>query len=202
MRKIFSIILFSVTALTFAQPVKKGKEPKMAPTLYKGYYCNLKGDTVRGEVAVSNENPYDIYNGFSFKQGAGKVMPITSKKAKAYGFDGRHFTFIALNDREGLYLEYLAKGRLNFMEYKFADTKAGEPVTASAYYIQDTRPSDKDADLKELKQISEKFYKKDIKPYMKDQATTWNDLDKFVFNKDAVVNAIKEFNKFYETAAE
>jgi hypothetical protein len=200
MRKILSIILLSVTALSFAQPVKKGKEPKMAPILYKGYYVGLKGDTVRGEVAVSNENPYDIYSGFYFKLGAGKVMPITSKKAKAYGFEGRHFTYIPLSDKEGVYLEYLVKGRLNFMEYKFPDTKAGEPITASAYYIQDTRPEEKDAELKELKQISEKFYKKDIKPYMKDQAMTWNDLDKFVFNKDAVVNAIKEFNKFYETA--
>ncbi len=200
MRKILSIVFVSVTALIFAQPVKKGKEPKMAPVLNKGYYCNLKGDTVRGEVAISTESPYDIYNGFSFKIGAGKVMPITSKKAKAYGFDGRHFTFIALNDREGVYLEYLVKGRLNFMEYKFADTKAGEPIVASAYYIQDTRPSEKEPELKELKQINDKFYKKDIKPYMKDQAMTWNDLDKFTFNKEAIVNAIIEFNKFYEVA--
>ena len=200
MRKLFSIFLICATTIAFAQPAKKGKEPKMAPVLYKGYYVGLKGDTVRGEVAVNTENPYEIYNGFSFKIGAGKVMPISSKKAKCYGFNGRHFTFIALNDREGLYLEYLAKGRLNFMEYKFADTKAGEPVTSSAYYVQDTRPEEKNADLKELKQLNEKFYKKDLKPYMADQKTLWDDLDKFTFNKDAIVNAIKEFNKFYETA--
>jgi hypothetical protein len=35
---------------------------------------------------------------------------------------------------------------------------------------------------------------------MKDQIMTWNNLDKFTFNKDAIANAIKEFNKFYEVA--
>jgi hypothetical protein len=61
------------------------------------------------------------------------------------------------------------------------------------------RTEEKDAELKTLKQISEKFYKKDLKPYLKDQIMVWDDLDKFVFNKEAVLNAIKEFNKFYET---
>ncbi len=201
MKKLFSVILIGATSFAFAQPGKKGKEPSMAPSLYKGYYCNLKGDTVRGEVAVSNESPYDIYKGFSFKVGAGKITPITSKKAKSYGFNGRHFTVIPFDNGE-IYIEYLAKGRLNFMEYKYPDTKAGEPVTESTYFIQDTRPDEKNAELKELKQISQKFYKKDIKPYMKDQIVTWNDLDKFSFNKEAIVNAIKEFNKFYETPAE
>jgi hypothetical protein len=87
---------------------------------------------------------------------------------------------------------------LKFYEYKFHDTKDGEPIIASAYYIQDTRAEEKDAELKELKPISTKFYKKELKPYMKDQPITWNDLDKFTFNKATVVNAIKDFNKYYE----
>jgi hypothetical protein len=197
MRNLFSIILITATSLMFAQP-GKGKDPKMAPSLYKGYYCNLKGDTVKGDVAVNIDVPVEMYKGFSFKQGAGKVTPITSKKAKAYGFEGRHFTLIPFGDQESVYIEYLAKGRLNFMEYKYADTRAGEPIVSSIYFIQDTRPDEKNVDLKELKQISQKFYKKDLKPYMQDQVVTWNDLDKFTFNKDAIINAIKEFNKYYE----
>jgi len=198
MKNILSIILICATTIAFAQPGKKGKDPKMAPTLAKGYYCNLKGDTVRGEVAISNQNPTDIYKGFSFKIGAGKVTPITTKKAKAYGFDGRHFTLIPLDGGTEVFIEYLVKGRLNFMEYKYDDTRAGEPIISSLYFIQDTRPDEKVIELKELKQIGEKFYKKDIKPYMVDQKMLWDDLDKFTFNKEAIVNAIKEFNKFYE----
>lgn len=200
MRKFFLFSLFSLAVFAFAQPAKKGKESKMVATLSKGYYVNLKGDTIRGEVA--NENPLDVYKGFSFKIGAGKVLPITSKKAKAYGFEGRHFTFVPIDGTDGLYLEYLVKGRVNFLEIQYPDTKAGEPVISSKYYIQDTRPEEKDAELKTLKQISEKFYKKDLKPYLKDQIMVWDDLDKFVFNKEAVLNAIKEFNKFYETTTE
>ena len=52
-----------------------------------------------------------------------------------------------------------------------------------------------------LKQISEKFYKKDIKPYMKAQIATWENLDKFTFNKEVVGNAIREFNKYYDTSS-
>lgn len=200
MRKLFSIILSCIALLGIAQPVKKGKEPKMVPTLYKGYYVNLKGDTVRGEVAVNNNDPFEIYKTLMFKIGNGKVTAISSKKSKSYGFEGRHFTIIPFNGDQEVFIEYLVKGRLNFMEYKFPDTKAGEPVVSSLYFIQDTRPDAKEAELKELKQISEKFYKKDLKPFMKDQSMLWSDLDKFVFNKDAVVNAIKEFNKFYENA--
>ena len=36
-----------------------------------------------------------------------------------------------------------------------------------------------------------------LQPYMKDQKMIWNDLDKFIFKKDAVTNAIIEYNKFY-----
>jgi Skp family chaperone for outer membrane proteins len=56
----------------------------------------------------------------------------------------------------------------------------------------------KEKELRDLKQISTKFYKRDIKPYMKSQLVTWTDLDKFTFEKNAVANAIKEFNKYYE----
>ena len=71
-------------------------------------------------------------------------------------------------------------------------------VCGSKYFIQDSQADEKDKDLRELKAISTKFYKKDLKPYMKEQPITWTDLDKFTFNKEAVVNAIKEFNKYYE----
>jgi len=197
MKKLISIFLIGFSVTAFAQP--KGKAPKMAPVMVKGYYLNLKGDTVRGEIQSNPDDPTDFYKGFNFRIGSvGKVAPISTKKAKAYGFENRHFVLVPYDAELDVYIETLAKGRLNFYEYRFNDKKDGEPTVTSSYYIQDTRAEEKDAALKELKMISTKFYKKDLKPYMKDQAMTWNDLDKFVFDKPTVTKAIMEFNKFYE----
>ena len=63
-------------------------------------------------------------------------MPISNKKAKAYGFDGRNFTLIPF-DAGFVYIEYLAQGRLNFFEYKYAGSVAGKPGIESLYFIQD-----------------------------------------------------------------
>lgn len=197
MKNILSILFVAGTLGVFAQP--KGKAPHMAPIMTKGYYLTMKGDSVRGEIQTNPDDPTGFYTGFNFRVGdKGKVAPISSKKAKGYGFDGRHFTLVPYDAETSVYIEQLASGRLKFFEYKFHDKKDGEAIIASSYYIQDTKAEEKDAELKELKPISTKFYKKDLKPYMKDQAMTWTDLDKFVFNKDAVVRAINEFNKFYE----
>ena len=197
MRKFLSILLIASVTGAFAQP--KGKEAKMAAQLTSGYYLNMKGDSIKGEIQTNPEDETLFYQGFSFKpKGAGKVAPMSSKKAKGYGFEGRHFILVPYDSEKEVYIELLVNGRLKFFEYKFHDTKDGEPIIASSYYIQDTRAEEKDAELKELKPISTKFYKKDLKPYMKDQPITWTDLDKFTFNKTTVVNALIEFNKYYE----
>ncbi len=197
MKKILATLFIAGTITIVAQP--KTKAPKMSPVLAKGYFLNLKGDTVRGEVQTNPDDVTDFYKGFNFRVGSvGKVAPMSTKKAKGYGFEGRHFTLVPFDANLDVYIETLTKGRLNFYEYRFNDNKDGEPVISSNYYIQDTRAEEKDAELKELKQISTKFYKKDLKVYMKDQSMTWADLDKFVFSKQTVVKAIMEFNKFYE----
>ena len=199
MKKIFSILFISSSLLILAQP--KGKDPKMSPTLSPGYYCNLKGDTVKGEIQTNPTNgELDFYNSFNFKpKGAAKVTPISNKKAKSYGFDGRHFTLFPFG--EGfVYLEYIAKGRLNFFEYKIMGKKEGQPFVESLYFMQDTKADEANKELRELKRISQKFYKKEIKPYMKDQIATWDNLDKFVFNKEVIGNAIREFNRYYDNS--
>ncbi|MDO8998397.1 MAG: hypothetical protein Q7W45_01430 [Bacteroidota bacterium] len=198
MKKLLSALFLASSVVLIAQP--KGKDPKMAATLTPGYYCNLKGDTIKGEVQTNPTNgEVDFYQGFNFKLKTGKVMPISNKKAKAYGFDGRNFTLIPF-DAGFVYIEYLAQGRLNFFEYKFAGSVAGKPGIESIYFIQDTKADESSAELRELKQIKEKFYKKDIKPYMKAQIATWENLDKFTFNKEVVGNAIREFNRYYDTS--
>lgn len=198
MKKFLAIILVAAGSSVLAQGAGKNKDPHMAATLTDGYYVTLKGDTVKGKIRNNYDDQLDIYKTIMFapKEGA-KLVAISPKKAKSYGFDGRHFTLIPFDAGE-VYIERLAKGRINFFEYKYRETINAEVVISSTYFVQDTKADENEKDLRELKQISTKFYKKALKPYMKEQPTTWTDLDKFTFNKDAVVNAIKEFNKYYE----
>lgn len=195
MRKLFSIALVAASLAVAAQP---NKAAKMAPVLTPGYYTTMKGDTVRGEVQVNPEDPTEFYHSFGFKPAkGGKVMPVNAKKAKTYGFDGREFAVIPFEGGE-VYAEYIVKGRLVFMEYKMHTKKEGEPVIGSAFFIKDVAADESEKDLRELKQISQKFYKRDMQPYMKAQPMIWNDMDKFTFEKNAVANSLREFNKIYE----
>lgn len=200
MKKLLSALFIASTAVIMAQP--KGKDPKMAPTLTPGYYCNLKGDTIKGEI---QSNPIggeaDFYKGFNFKaKGPGKVVAISPKKAKCYGFDGRNFVLMPLEDAE-VYVEYLSKGRLCFYEYKFDGQVMGQPGIESIYFIQDTKADQASAELREMKRLNPKFYKKEIKPYLKDQIATWENLDKFTFRKEQVANSVNEFNSYYPSAS-
>jgi hypothetical protein len=198
MKKLLSAILFLTVFAAYSQPKKA---PKMAPTLAPGYYVGAKNDTTRGDIVTNPADETEIYRQFSFRPAkGGKVMPVSAKKAKAYGFEDRDFVQIPYEGGD-IYVERLAGGRLNFYEYRYMGKIDGYPAIESAYFIQDTRAEGDDAGLKEVKKISNKFYKKDLKPYMKDQLMIWTDMDKFTFDKNAVTNAIKEFNKFYIISA-
>jgi hypothetical protein len=198
MKQLLSFVLSATALVAFSQPKKA---PKMAPVTAPGYYVTGKNDTVRGEVQTNPEDETELYRSFNFKPDkGGKLMPVTTKKAKAYGYDDKHFLLIS-HDGADVYAERLAEGRLNFFEYRYNGKIDGYPGIESAYFIQDTRAEGEDAGLKEIKRISNKFYKKDLKPYMKDQEMIWNDLDKFTFDKNAVTKAIKEFNQFYIISA-
>lgn len=194
MKKLLSFIFLAAGLTAVAQPKKA---PKMAPVLTPGYYVGSKNDTVRGEVQTNPEDETEFYTKFSFRPAkGGKVMPVDSKKAKAYGFDNKHFVLIPY-DGGNVYVERLAEGRINFFEYRFNGKIDGYPGIESVYFAQDTRAEGEDIKLKEIQKISTKFYKKDLKPFMKDQPMIWSDLDKFTFNKQTVTNAINEFNKYY-----
>ena len=194
MKKFLCLLFVSASAVLVAQPKK---DPKMAPTTSPGYYVVAKGDTIKGEVRNNPEDPTEFYRSFFFKPAkGGKLMPVSIKKAKAYGFDDKHFVQILDNDVE-IYAEVLARGRLNFFEFQYNGKIDGLPAIESAYFVQDNMAEGEDVNLKQLKKINNKFYKKELKPYMKEQPMIWSDLDKFTFNKQAVTNAIVEFNKFY-----
>lgn len=195
MKQLLSFVLISAAFTAVCQPKK---DPKMAPVTSPGYYVTTqKSDTVRGEIRTNPESELDLYTGFSFKPAkGGKLLPVTTKKAKAYGFDGRNFVLID-NDGTEIYVEVLARGRLDFYEYKYMGKIDGYPAIEAGYFIRDNMAEGADAGLKEIKRISNKFYKKDLKPYMKEQPMIWTDLDKFTFDKQKTVAAIEEFNKFY-----
>ncbi len=195
MKHFIAILFLFASILMVAQP---RKAPKMAPTTSPGYYVSLKGDTVKGSIRNNPDDPTEFYTVFSFQPAkGGKLMPVSNKKAKAYGFDGKHFVQVTDNDAL-IYVEVLARGRLNFYEFLYNGKIDGLPAIEAAYFVQDNMGEGENAGLRELKKINNKFYKKELKPYMKDQPVIWADLDKFTFNKETVTNAIKEFNKFYE----
>lgn len=200
MKKLFSIVFISLTTLALAQPGKKGKEPRMAPNLVPGYYVTAKGDTVKGEIQSNPDNEGDLYTTVNFKPAgaASKLVVITTKKAKAYGFGENHFGLFMIDGQNEVYMRYLAKGRLNFLEFKYPSTYGGAPIVAADYFIQDSKADQENIELRELKKLNEKFYKKELKPYMKDQPMIWNDLDKFTFKPDVISNAVREYNRFYE----
>ena len=187
MKNILSLVLVGAALVMSAQPKKA---PKMAPVLEPGYYINSKGDTVKGEIQTNPDDEVSMYHSFGFKPAkGGKVMPVDTKKAKAYAFLDKKFERIIFDGVE-LFVEVLAKGRLNFYEIKDHGKVDGNDAIVADYFIQDNRAEGEDAGLKEIKRLNHRFYKKDLKPYMKDQAMLWEDLDKYTFNKTAVVNAI------------
>lgn len=200
MKKILSFVLSISALFAVAQP-KKG--PKMAPVLEPGYYVTGKNDTVLGEVQVNPDDETELFRQFNFRPAkGGKVMPVAPGKAKAYGYGNKHYQQI--NGDAGLiYAERLASGRLNFFKYRFNGKIDGFAAIETAYYIQDSRAEGPDAAmLKDIKKISNKFYKRDIKPYLKDQLMLWTDLDKFTFDENTVVKTLNEFNKFYTVTAD
>ncbi len=194
MKKLLSMMLVTGAFAAYSQPKKA---PKMAAVLVPGYYVTAKGDTVKGEIQTNPDDVTSFYHTFNFKPaGKGKPAPVDAKKARYYGFEGRNFAVIPYENGD-IYAEYLVRGRLVFMEYLMPAREAGEDIIASVYFVQDSKADDSEKELRELKQISQKFYKRDLKPYMKAQPMIWSDMDKFTFEEKAVIKALKEFNGYY-----
>ena len=66
MKNLFLSLLVLGSFSMFAQPAKKGKEMKMTPVFSPGYYVNLKGDTVRGEIQTNLEKETNFYISFFY----------------------------------------------------------------------------------------------------------------------------------------
>ena len=193
------MILVAAAFTTNGQPKKA---PKMAPVLVPGYYVTFKNDTVKGEVQSNPDDETDFYHGFNFKLAkGGKPVRIDSKKAKSYGFEGKDYAVIPYEGGD-IYAEYLVRGRLVFMKYRMHDKVDGAEVITNVYFVQDSKADDSEKELRELKQISQKFYRRDLKIYMKAQPMIWSDMDKFTFDEKAVISSLREFNKYYTSSEE
>lgn len=198
MKNFFVAILTLISISLFAQPGKKGKGPSMTPEFAKGYYINLKGDSVKGEIQSNMEKESDFYVSFMFKaKGASKGSEINTKKAKGYGYDNSHFTTLKM-DQSDVYIKYIEQGRLNLMEWKYAGNGVDEGKFISVYFIVDTRatPEDKSG-TNVLTQLNEKSHKKILKPFFKDQPILLEQVDKWFFKIDEVRKAVQEFNALY-----
>jgi hypothetical protein len=198
MKNVFIAIFALSSVCLFAQPAKKGKEMRMTPEFAKGYYVNLKGDTVKGEVQTNPEKETDLYNAFQFKlKGATKGTEINSKKAKAYGFDDKHFTVLKMDDKD-VYIRFLEQGRLNLMEWRYPKEVDGNERAIPVYFIIDTRATAEDkTNTHVLTQLNEMSFKKQLKPFFKDQPILLDQVDKWALKIDEVRKAVSEFNAMY-----
>ena len=193
MKKIITLI---ITLAVFSGFAQRGKA-KMQPILEKGYYINTRNDTVWGKIQTNLEDPTDFYKQFNFKNDRSRKPKIyNAQRAKAYGVGGKDYVVVDFDGKK-MFLQRLVTGRLNFYQYEYNGKIDGYAAIESDFFIKDTGAEGSDVDLKELKKISGLFYKRTLKPYMKDQPMIWSDLDKYTFDESSVIAAIKEFNSFY-----
>ncbi|MDP3558571.1 MAG: hypothetical protein Q8T03_14445 [Bacteroidota bacterium] len=198
MKKIILLYLF---AITFSLTAQYSKAPTMAPILTNGYYINFRGDTIKGQVQINPPNKTDFYKQFGFqKKNTRKAKLMLAQKTKAYGFDNRHFVMINYDDKK-IFVERLATGRLNFYEYRFNDNTNKDIESESYFFIEDSGENNSDKGTQSPKKITHKFYKKNLKPFMKEQPQIWNELDKFNFDEKSVISAVNEYNKNYTTTS-
>jgi hypothetical protein len=158
---------------------------------------NLKGDTLKGEVQNNMDHEYDYSNSFFFKlRGVGKAMEINSKKARSYGYEGNQYTTLKMDDKD-IYIKYIEQGRLNLFEYKYPDSKGVNGVGA-VYFIVDSRATESDkTNTHLLVQLNDKGFRKQLKPYFKDQPLVLEQVNKFDFKLEEVRKAVAEFNGMY-----
>ncbi|MBL7896479.1 MAG: hypothetical protein JNK50_14380 [Bacteroidia bacterium] len=193
MKNFFLFALTFATIGLIAQP-SKNKAMSIAPTFGPGYYISLKGDTVKGEVRNNMDNESDYANSFMFrKTAASKAMPLDSKKAKGYGVDDRHYSSLKMDDKD-VYIKYLEQGRLNLFEYTYLSKEGPKAV----YLIVDSRATEEDkTGTHFMIQLDEKQFKKQLKPYFKDQPMLLEQVDKWFLKIDEIRKAVKEFNGMY-----
>lgn len=166
---------------------KAQKTPAPKTEFLKGYVVNDKGDTIRGEVKYNPKKEQDCYNKVILKDESGAQKTYKPKKAKAYGFNGQHFVGMEF-ENELRYYRVMATGELNVYKMMYEMISMNQPVIGSVYFI--SHKGDK-----ELKEIKEGKFKKQMADYMKDNTDFLDNYeDGKDFNAESAIEVINQYN--------
>jgi hypothetical protein len=197
----FRNTIFGFLVFTYVAAFSQGRKPAvMAPVYDDGYFVTLMNDTVAARIQTNTGSEADFYNSFYYTSSkVRKPRLMTAQKVKAYGFGGRSFVVMEVSG-EKRFVERLVTGRLRLYEFRYAGRADGNHAILSDYYVKDTYAEGEDKDLSRPRRMSGKFYKRFLKPYMKDQPVIWGSLDKFTFDRNSLIAALREFNSYYRPA--
>lgn len=162
---------------------------KNAPKIVflKGYMVNEKGDTLKGEVKFNPKKEQDCYNKVFFKDATGVQKNYKPKKIKAYGFEDQHFVAMEF-ENELKYYRVLTSGDIYFYKIMYEMISMNQPVIGSVYYI--SHKNDKN-----LKEVKEGKFKKQMADWMKDNPEFLNNYDEDKeFNAESAAEVIKQYN--------
>ncbi len=190
------LLLLMLGILSTSLVAQNRNTPKMQALFEKGYYVNLRNDTIKCLVQSNPADETEFHHGFKIKKGNSKrLKAMQPNTVKAYGIADRNYVCKEYKGKK-VFLEKLASGRLNFYVYRYHGKVKGVAAIESTYFIRDTWDNDVEKG-KELEKISGHFYKKALKPYFVDQPDLWNQLDKYHFEQSSVVSVIQTFNTSY-----
>lgn len=127
----------------------------------KGYYVDLKGDTVRGEAKVNPKKEIDNHYKIMFRDEKGAQRSQKPGKIKAYGYqDSVHYVSMPFNG-EPLFFKVLTRGEIGLYKFIYEGLRMNKPVNETEYYI--TVPGKKEPLL-----VKEKKFKKQMADWMED----------------------------------
>jgi hypothetical protein len=155
--------------------------------MVKGYLISSKGDTLQGEIKVNPKKEIDLYTKVTFRDANGAQKVYRAGKAKAYGFNDRHFVSITFEEEPGFY-EVLAQGEINFYKLGFEELRMNQAVFEVEYYLSKSGEN-------ELVLLKESKFKKQMGEWMKDNTEfieTYGEDKKFNYEK--ALGVIKNYN--------
>lgn len=173
--------------IVFSFCAKAQKTPAPKIVFLPGYIVTDKGDTLKGEVKYNPKKEQDCYSKVFFKDNTGVQKNYKPKKAKSYGFDGKHFTAMEF-ENEMKYYQVLASGEINLYKMMYEMISMNQPVIGAVYFISHK-------DDKNVKELKESKFKKQMGEWMKDNTEFLNNYDDDKdFNADSAIEVIKQYN--------
>ena len=161
---------------------------KSQVTFVKGYMINDKGDTLKGEVKFNPKKEYDCYNKVFFKEDVSGIQKsYKPKKVKGYGFNGQHYVSMEFEGEPKFYRVY-ASGNINMYRMMYEVILMNKPALGGGFFICKS-------DEKNLTQVKEAKFKKQLSEWMKDNTEFINTYeDEKTFNIERATEVINQYN--------